>query len=87
MNRHHFPHFDQHAAHLHSLGERATAEFLAELASRIGGMPAIVGLLNEYRAKLSPAMIHAAGARRMPRHLSMIRGGADGQAPGSEARR
>ena len=76
MKRHHFPHFDQHAEHLHTIGPRAVAEFLAELADRIGGGPAICGLLAEYRNQQTPAMIAAAGARRMPRHLSVIRGGA-----------
>ena len=76
MNRHHFSHFDQHAAHLHTLGPRAVAEFLAELADKIGGGPAISGLLADYRNRLTPAMIDAAGAGRMPRRLSMIQGGA-----------
>lgn len=63
------------AAHLHTLGDRAIAEFLTELAGRIGGMPAIVGLLNEYRGQLTPALIRAAGAERLPGRLSVIRGG------------
>jgi hypothetical protein len=36
------------AEHLHRLGPRAMAEFLAELGSRIGGTPACLSLLNEY---------------------------------------
>jgi hypothetical protein len=52
--------------HLGRLGDRATAEFLADLAQRIGGMPAILGLLAEYQCRLTPAMIKAAGADRFP---------------------
>lgn len=35
------------AEHLHGLGPRAIAEFLAELGSRIGGTPACLSLLSE----------------------------------------
>ena len=54
------------AEHLHSLGARATAELLAEIGARIGGMPCILGLLAEYERRLTPAMIRAAGADRFP---------------------
>lgn len=37
--------------HLHHLGSRATSEFLADIASRIGGLPAIVGLLEDYQRR------------------------------------
>lgn len=53
------------AEHLHALGARATAEFLAELAERIGGLPAIHGLLHEYR-RISPAMVRFAGGDTFP---------------------
>lgn len=63
------PHEDQRfqrdVEHLYSLGDRATAEFLAEVARRIGGMPAIQALLVEYRA-LSPTQVRAAGGDRFP---------------------
>ncbi len=52
--------------HLHALGPRATAEALAEIAERIGGMPAILGLLEEYRRRLTPAMVRAVQADRFP---------------------
>jgi hypothetical protein len=52
--------------HLHNLGPRAEAEFLAELAGKIGGLPAILGLLAEYQAKLSPAKLRASGGDRFP---------------------
>jgi hypothetical protein len=54
------------AAHLHQLGARAVAEFLAELASRIGGAPAALSLLNEY-ARLTPGQVRAAGGERIPK--------------------
>lgn len=51
---------------LHSLGPRATAEFLAEVGRRIGGMPCILGLLCEYQQQLSPSTLRAVGADRFP---------------------
>ena len=54
------------AEHLHRLGARATAEALAEIAARIGGMPAILGVLEEYRARLTPQMLAATGGDRFP---------------------
>ena len=54
------------AEHLHTLGARATAEALTEVADRIGGMPAILAVLEIYQARLTPAMIRAAGADRFP---------------------
>jgi hypothetical protein len=55
------------AEHLHRLGARATAELLAEVADRIGGMPCIIGLLSEYERRLSPRAIRLAGGDRFPR--------------------
>ena len=54
------------AEHLASLGPRATAEFLAELASRIGGLPACLSLLAEYQNGLSPTLLRATGGDRFP---------------------
>ncbi len=54
------------AEHLHTLGPRATAEFLAEVAAAIGGMPAILGRLNEYQRRLNPEMLRATGGDRFP---------------------
>jgi hypothetical protein len=51
--------------HLHTLGPRVTAEMLADLASRIGGLPAILGLLAEYQ-RLTPQSVVLAGADRFP---------------------
>jgi hypothetical protein len=53
------------AEHLYRLGPRVQAEFLAELSGRIGGMPAILGLLNEYES-LAPEMLLPTGGDRMP---------------------
>ena len=51
--------------HLPLPGARATGEFLAESAARIGGAPAIVSLLNEYQ-RITPGMVRAAGGDRFP---------------------
>jgi hypothetical protein len=60
------------AAHLHCLGPRATFEFLLELAEKIGGLPATIGLLIEYQRK-SPALLRAVGGDRFsPRPLRVV---------------
>jgi hypothetical protein len=46
------------AVHLHSLGPRALAEMLAEIAVQTGPAP-VLEALADY-ARLSPAQIHAA---------------------------
>jgi hypothetical protein len=53
------------AEHLCLLGPRATAELLAEVADRIGGMPAILGVLGEYE-RLSPRLLRATDGDRFP---------------------
>jgi hypothetical protein len=64
------------AEYLHGLGARAVAEFLAEISAKIGGRPAILGLLNEYESRLTPAMIRAVGGDRFPpRPLATVPGG------------
>jgi hypothetical protein len=55
------------AEYLHLLGPRATAELLAEVGHRIGGIPYILGLLGEYQERLTPQMLHATGGDRFPR--------------------
>jgi len=57
---------DRGAEHLHRLGARTVAEFLAELAATIGGQPAIMRLLAEYQNRLDPKLLHAAGGHRFP---------------------
>ena len=56
---------DRGAAHLHGLGPRAVAELLAEVARCIG-TPCILDRLQEYERRLTPAMMTAAGADRLP---------------------
>jgi len=53
--------------HLHKRGPREMAQFLTELAGRIGGMPAALALLNEYEQRPTPALLRTAIARRAPR--------------------
>lgn len=55
------------AQHLHTLGPRAVAELLAEVAQRIGGAPCILDQLAQYERRLTPAMVRTAGADRFPR--------------------
>ena len=50
--------------HLHRLGPRAMDDFIRDLSARIGGLPASLALLAEYEARLSPALLAAAGADR-----------------------
>ena len=52
--------------HLHRLGPRVTAELLAEVDHRIGGMSCILGLLTEYEQRLSPRSLRLAGGDRFP---------------------
>lgn len=54
------------AEHLHALGARATAELLAEVGQRIGGLPCILGLLGEYQQRLTPRMLRVVGGDRFP---------------------
>jgi hypothetical protein len=61
------------AEHLHNLGPRAQAEFLAELAARIGGMPACLSLLAEYQ-NLTVQKVRTVRADRFPpRALRQVR--------------
>jgi hypothetical protein len=52
--------------HLVRLGPRALAEYLSELADRIGGLPAALALLAEYERRLTPETIRLAGGDRFP---------------------
>jgi hypothetical protein len=61
------------AEHLHALGARAQAEFLVEIGSRIGGLPAIFSLLREYEVRLSPQMLRAIACHPFPpRSLHLV---------------
>jgi hypothetical protein len=59
------------AEHLCGLGPRATAELLAEVTHRIGGMPCVLGLLEEYQLQITPGMLRAIGGDRFPRRLTV----------------
>lgn len=60
------PQFQHDVEYLYLLGPRAITECLAEIAGKIGGTPAILGTLAEYRNRLTLGMIRAAGADRFP---------------------
>jgi hypothetical protein len=65
--------------HLYRLGPRAIAEFLLELAGKIGGLPATTGLLIEYE-RVSPRMVRAVGGDVFtPRPLRLV--ASKGRAP------
>jgi hypothetical protein len=51
------PRLQRGAEHLHRLGPHATAELLAEVAERIGGMPSVLGLLVEYERRFPTRML------------------------------
>jgi hypothetical protein len=54
--------FQRGVENLHGLGPRATAEFIVEIADRIGGLPAVLRVLAEYECRLTPAMLAAIAA-------------------------
>lgn len=59
--------------HLHRLGARATAEAFAEVARRIGGTPAVMGVLAEYAA-VTPGQVRATGGERFPARVRAVGG-------------
>lgn len=60
-------HLQRGCEHLHTLGARATAELLCEVAAKIGGLPCILSTLDEYQQRLSPRLLRAAGGDRFSR--------------------
>ena len=56
--------------HLHHLGPRATTEFILDLTDKIGGRPAALSLLAEYRQRLDAGASRPvrAAVRGMWRH-------------------
>jgi hypothetical protein len=54
------------AEHLCRLGPRSTTELLSEIAERIGGLPCILGLLEEYQRRITPEILRAVGGDRFP---------------------
>ena len=55
------------ATHLHHLGSRAVAEFLAEIARRSGEVHCILEMLREYESRLNLDMMTVTGADRFVR--------------------
>jgi len=55
------------AEHVHRLGARAVAELLAQVANERRDLPAVLELLDDWRAGLSPELLHAIGGDRFPR--------------------
>lgn len=55
------------AEHLHSLGARAVAELLAELARDRLDLPDMLARLDAWRDGLTPELLHAAGGDVFPR--------------------
>lgn len=58
--------------HLHALGPRACAEFLTEVANRIGGLPCILTVLAEYQHRLDPRLLRAFGGHKFPRRTLRV---------------
>jgi hypothetical protein len=56
------------ARHLHSLGARALAGFLEDLATQADCLSATLALLEDYR-RLTPGIVRAVGANRFPRRI------------------
>jgi hypothetical protein len=70
--------------YLHVLGPRATFEYLAEVSARIGGMPAMLGILADYERRLTPNMLRVTGGDRFPHQLSMLPRALDHEVPDAE---
>ncbi|MGC9217233.1 hypothetical protein [Acidithiobacillus sp.] len=64
-------HLRRGAEHLCRLGPRALVGFLDALAEKIGGRPAAIHLLNEYR-RMSPDMLRVTGGDRFPPRLRVV---------------
>ena len=59
------------ARHLHTLGPRAVAEFLAWISGDYGSLPAILATLELWRT-VTPERLRAAGGDRFPRRLRVV---------------
>lgn len=57
------------AEHVHKLGARAVAELLAQVAREGRDLPATLDLLDDWRAGLSPEMVHVTAGDRFPRRV------------------
>ena len=61
--------------HLHRLGARTTAEFLAEVARVHGIADDVLDRQGRWREALTPEMVEAASANVFPPHLGVTQGG------------
>ena len=57
------------AEHVHTLGPRAVAELLAQVAREGRDLPGTLDLLDNWRAGLSPELVRAAGGDHFPRRV------------------
>lgn len=60
------------AAHLHTLGPRAVAELLMEVARTTRDVACILTPLEEYGRRLTPRLIQAVGGTNFPRRLRVV---------------
>jgi hypothetical protein len=58
--------------HLHRLGPRAMAEFLAEIAAAQGCGAELLARLDDWRARLTPELVRAVGADRFPPTIALV---------------
>ena len=61
--------FQRGAEHVHTLGPRAIAELLAQVAREGRDLPGTLDLLDNWRAGLSPEMVRAAAGDCFPRRM------------------
>ena len=64
--------FRRQVAHLHSLGARAVAEILEEIARTEDCTATILDLLAEYEQRLTPDLLHSVGGDRFPPRLPLL---------------
>jgi hypothetical protein len=60
------------AEYLEHAGRRVIGEFLAEIAADIGGMPCILGRLNQYQQRISPEMVRALEGHKFTPRLRLV---------------
>lgn len=53
-------------SHLHTFGPRVLAEFVIEFAQHVDGTDCALVIATQYNERLSPELLRAAGADRMP---------------------
>jgi hypothetical protein len=63
---------EQGAEYLEHAGCRVIGEFLAEIATDIGGLPCILGRLNEYQQRVCPVTLRALGGEKFAPRLRAV---------------